>query len=147
MKLTKKFWVSLLGCVLVLLPVMISCSETKTTPQPATDKYKVPDAPAEYLSMTNPYTSQEDVTKGGELYQGKCSDCHGEIGEGDEDGDDVAFNDTEWMKTRTDGQLFYIARNGAGPDMEMEAYGPGSDADMSEKKIWQIVSYIRTLAK
>lgn len=110
------------------------------------ETYNVPDAPAEYQSRTNPNTSKKDLKKGKRYYKGKCADCHGEKGEGDEDdADSVAFANKKWMKTRSDGQLFYTIMFGAGEDSDMEAFGPESDAGMSEKKIWQLVAYLRTL--
>ena len=108
-------------------------------------KYRVIEVPAEYLDAKNPHTTAKDLKKGERYYQGKCSECHGEEGEGDEGGDAVAFNDKEWMATRSDGQLFYVISEGAGEDSEMEGYGPEWDAGMSEKKMWQMVTYIRTL--
>ena len=117
-----------------------SDASDKNNPSP------IPVAPAEYLSMKNKFTSAADIKKGESLYQGKCSDCHGEKGEGDGE-EAVVFNNAKYMKNRVDGQLFYIIREGAGEDEEMEAYGVGSDAGLSDKKIWQIIAYIRTLAK
>jgi len=109
-------------------------------------KYEVPTAPEKYLAMKNPNTSESDLKKGKRYYKAKCSECHGDEGEGDpEDSGVVAFKNAKWMKTRSDGQLFYIAMFGAGKDAEMEGYGPESDAGMSEERIWQIIAYIRTL--
>ncbi|MDP6487179.1 MAG: hypothetical protein QF825_02400 [SAR324 cluster bacterium] len=50
------------------------------------------------------------------------------------------------MSKRSDGQLLYIASEGAGEDAEMEGYGPYSDEGMSEKRVWQMIAYIRQLA-
>ena len=111
-------------------------------------EYKVPTAPAEYLALTNPFTSEQDLARGAKLFAAKCAECHGDEGEGDDDEPDVvAFKNKAWMKTRPDGQLFYIVKEGAGPDSEMEAFGPDSDAGLSEQKLWQIIAFIRTLAK
>ena len=112
----------------------------------ATPEYTIEEAPGEYQSMENPQTSAADLKRGEYLYQNKCSECHGEEGEGDGDGA-VIFNDKAYMTERTDGQLFYIAMEGNGEDAEMEGYGPESDYGMSEKKLWQMVTYIRTLVK
>ena len=112
----------------------------------ATPLYNVPDAPAEYAEKTNVFTSQEDIETGKKYYNKECADCHGESGEGDvDDKSVVAFNSSTWMSKRSDGQLFYIASEGAGEDAEMEAYGPWSEMGYSDKKIWQMIAYIRTL--
>jgi len=111
-------------------------------------KYKVRTAPADFLSKTNPFTSEKDIKDGAKQYKGKCADCHGAKGEGDpEEPHVVAFTNKAWMQTRSDGQLFYITLKGGGSESEMEAWGPDTDAGLSEKKIWQIIAYIRTLAK
>lgn len=116
--------------------------------QPWPSSYKVRTAPAEYLSLTNPHTTDKDIARGAKLFASKCAECHGDEGEGDdEEPEIVAFQNKAWMKTRPDGQLFYIVKEGAGPDSEMEAFGPDSDAGLSEEKLWQIVAFIRTLAK
>lgn len=109
-------------------------------------QYNIPDAPKEYLAMSNPFTSAADLERGESLYQSKCSECHGEQGEGDGEAA-VLFNDLEYLQSRSDGQLFFIAKEGAGDDGEMEAYGDESDYGMSDKKLWQMITYIRTLAK
>ncbi|MCP4298268.1 MAG: cytochrome c [Proteobacteria bacterium] len=109
-------------------------------------KYEIAETPAEYLDLENPYTSQADLKKGEELYQDKCGDCHGIAGEGDDEGA-VVFNNKKYMQSRSDGQLFYISLEGNGEDATMEAWGPDSDYGLSEKKLWQMISYIRQLAK
>lgn len=108
--------------------------------------FEVPDAPAEYLKLKNQYTSAADVKNGKKYYELKCAECHGDSGEGEEDGNAVVFNNSEWMSKRSDGQLFFIASEGAGEDAEMEGYGPYSDEGMSEKRIWQMIAYIKTLS-
>ena len=45
------------------------------------------------------------------------------------------------MKNRTDGELFYITRNGKGDDMPPE----GDRA--KDEDIWNMVNYIRSFAK
>ena len=108
-------------------------------------KTPIRDAPAEFLAMENPFTSEADIKKGARYYKGKCSECHGE--DGTPEDDEPSFNDKERMSTRKDGQMFYIIKFGNGDDAEMEAWGEGSDAAMSDQKIWQMVAFIRTLSK
>ena len=115
----------------------IANSDTPPTP--------IRDAPAEFQAMKNKFTSEKDLKKGKRLYDGKCADCHGEDGTPAED--EPSFKDKKLMDKRSDGQLFYIIKFGNGDDAEMEAWGPESDAALSDQKIWQIVAHIRTLAK
>lgn len=126
----------------IILGVLSVCGSLLFAEAPL---FEVPDAPAEFLKLKNPYTSAADVKNGKKYYERKCSECHGDSGEGEEDGNAVVFNNSEWMSKRSDGQLFYIAAEGAGEDAEMEGYGPYSDEGMSEKRIWQMIAYIRTL--
>ena len=134
-----------------LLPVVLAVLLVFAAAQALADKHAkwdVPTAPEKYLGMKNPNTSDQDLKKGKRYYKAKCSECHGEEGEGDPDDEEaVAFKNAEYMKTRSDGQLFYIAMFGAGKDSSMEGYGPESDAGMKEERIWQIIAYIRTLAE
>ena len=142
----RKYW--LFSGMLVLLGLIGSGPGVAPVLGDGHGKYNVPKAPEKFLAMKNPNTSEEDIKKGQRYYKSKCSECHGEEGEGDPDDEEaVAFQNKDYMKTRSDGQLFYIAMYGAGKDSAMEAYGPESDAGMKEERIWQIIAYIRTLAK
>ena len=110
------------------------------------EKRPIPDAPSEYQSLKNPATTERDINYGKRQYKAKCADCHGEKGEGDEEEPEVPkFNDAAYMAKRSDGQLFYIIKFGAGKEAEMEGFGPGSDAALSDTKIWRIVAFVRTL--
>ncbi len=141
--------ISLLAAVFLLT----ACASTPTSSDsssapPAAPKYVVRNAPDEYQSLANELTSPEDAARGKRQYDAKCSVCHGDNGEGDpDDPESVAFTDRAWMDTRSDGQLFYIIAEGGGDVSNMEAFGAESDYALSEKKIWQIVSYIRTFSQ
>lgn len=135
--------------VLLLVGIIIAWSahQPAWADEGMTEKRKIPDAPAKFLEMKNPFTSPRDIKRGAKQYGSKCADCHGEEGEGDPDEPEVViFKDKAYMATRADGQLFYIIKLGAGEEAEMEAFGPDSDVALSDKKIWQIIAFIRTLA-
>jgi mono/diheme cytochrome c family protein len=51
------------------------------------------------------------------------------------------FTHLDALKGRTDGELFYIIRNGKGEDMPPE----GDRA--KDEDIWNMVNYVRSLAK
>ncbi len=145
---------STISLLLAAVFVLTACASTPTSSTsssaqpPVAEKYGVRSAPDEYQSLTNELTSPEDVAKGQRQYDGKCSACHGDNGEGDpDDPEAVAFTDRAWMDARSDGQLFYIISEGGGDVSNMEAFGPESDYALSEKKIWQIISYIRTFSQ
>jgi hypothetical protein len=53
------------------------------------------------------------------------------------------FTDAAYMKTRTDGQLFYQIFMGGGDRCAMPAFGPESDHAWTEEKIWHMVAFVR----
>ncbi len=113
--------------------------------------HQTPVAPQEYLDMENPI-DEDDVDdvflKGAKrLYKSKCKKCHGAEGDGEGSaaGDieikPTAFNVPGYFEEKSDGQLFWMIELGS-EGTEMEAFGPDSDAGLSEDKIWQLVSYM-----
>lgn len=110
---------------------------------------EVPAAPAEYLKMKNPVKSNKKSEERGEkLFGRKCKKCHGSHGDGKGSSAEglnpmpTAFSKKGYLKTRPDGQLFYIIKEGS-KGTDMEAFGPGTAANLSEKDIWNIVNYLR----
>ena len=51
------------------------------------------------------------------------------------------FTKSQALKNRTDGELFYIIRNGKGEDMPPEGDRAKDD------DIWHLVNYVRSLEK
>ncbi len=86
-------------------------------------------------------------------FKGKCSRCHGLHGRGG--GEEAAsqpvppadLTDAIYMKTRSDGQLFYQILMGGGDRCAMPAFGPESDYAWTEDKIWHLVAYVRLFAE
>lgn len=145
-------------------PVAGQCPEPRSTQR----------APESYLGMTNPLTpSAENVARGRELYAadrsgGSCAACHGVHGGGDGmAGQALAppprnFSCAPTMTALSDGQLFWVIENGAGPFHEPARQGaqqvarPGRRESftamtsyrqqLSDAEIWQLVLYIRSLA-
>jgi mono/diheme cytochrome c family protein len=119
----------------------------------AEEKHEIPEAPAEYLSMTNPINyeevDEEFLKKVGKLYKRKCSKCHGEEGDGKGSKAEffvikpAAFSSPGYLAQRKDGQLFWIMTNGS-DGTEMEPVGPDSDVGLSEENLWQLIAYLRS---
>lgn len=85
----------------------------------------------------------ESLAKGKKLYGIDCAMCHGEKGDGKGDTDMknvTDFTNPDSLKGRTDGELFYVIRHGKG---EMPIEGDRAKDD----DIWNLVNYIRSLAK
>ena len=114
----------------------------------------VPTAPAEFLSMENPY-DPEDVEKkflkkAGKIYKRKCKKCHGTEGDGKgtaaediKDPKPTNFIASGYMEGKKDGQLYWIIQDGS-PDTEMKNFGPGSDVNLSEDEIWRVITFMRS---
>ena len=113
----------------------------------------VPTAPSGTLALQNTY-DPEDVEKkflkkAGKIYKRKCKKCHGSDGDGQgsaaadiSDPKPTAFNIEGYMEGKKDGQLFWIIKEGS-KDTEMNAFGPGSDVNLSEDEIWRVITFMR----
>ncbi|HTU35408.1 MAG TPA: cytochrome c [Candidatus Acidoferrum sp.] len=106
--------------------------------------YKIPD---EALKQPNPVKpSAESIASGKRIYGYDCAMCHGASGggKGDLAGDmKLQIADLRAPKSlegKTDGELFYVIKNGKG---DMPAEGTRAKPD----QIWDMVNYIRSLAK
>lgn len=115
--------------------------EPATTPDQA--------APASPAALTNPVTpTPESQAHAKMIYGMDCAICHGEKGNGK--GDLVGdmhltikdFNDPTGIKTKSDGDLFTIIKNGD-DKVKMPAEGPRA----KDQDIWNLVIYIRSLSK
>ncbi len=106
-------------------------------------------APADYLRMGNPLPpSDRNILAGKTLFlvdakPFPCQACHGLKG----DGLGIAFKPeaptprnfacAQTMKDISDGQMFWIIKNGS-PDSQMPAY-----KELEEDQIWQLILYLR----
>ena len=103
--------------------------------------------PPEAVHMANPIKpTAESKAHATKMYGYDCAMCHGESGNGK--GDVVAdlklslkdFTDPAALKDMTDGEIFYIIKNGKG---QMSGEGDRAKPD----DIWNLVIYVRSLAK
>jgi mono/diheme cytochrome c family protein len=110
----------------------------------SSDEYKIP---AEAKNQANPVKpTPESLAHGKKMYGLDCAMCHGKNGDGK--GDIAAdmkskvtdFTDATTLKNVTDGELFYIIKNGKG---EM----PPEGSRVNSSGIWNLVNYVRSLAK
>ena len=99
--------------------------------------------------MKNPVpSSPESIAKGKELFTKNCRFCHGADAKGNgpmapEGTHPSDLTDAKWDRGSTDGEIFLVIRDGAGPKMDMKGY----KSKMSETDIWNVVNYLRSLAK
>ena len=108
----------------------------------------------EARTRTNPLPATEDtIEKGKRLFHGKafCVTCHGKDGKGF--GGDIEpgtlkgplprnFTDKEWQSARTDGELFWILKNGS----KGTAMAPFVPLILTEEEAWQVLRYVRSFA-
>jgi mono/diheme cytochrome c family protein len=106
-----------------------------------------PGGSPEARKVRNPVApTTASVEKGAQLYQKNCEFCHGPGGLGDgrlapKGVHPANLTDEEWVRGSTDGEIFAVIANGAGPEFKMK----GVKGRVSDTDIWNIVNYIRTL--
>jgi len=123
-----------------LLPFSLSMQ------QPA-DPQAAPDIPPEAKRMVNPVKpTPESQAHAKKVYGYDCAMCHGENGNGK--GDLVAdlklvvkdYTDPAALKDMTDGELFYIIKNGRGKM-------PGEGDRAKPDDMWNMVILVRSFSK
>jgi mono/diheme cytochrome c family protein len=106
-----------------------------------------PGGSAEGKKMKNPVASSPDSIKAGQaLFQKNCRFCHGADAKGNgpmapEGTHPSNLTDDKWDRGSTDGEIFLVIRDGAGPKFDMKGY----KSKMSETDIWNVVNYLRSL--
>jgi mono/diheme cytochrome c family protein len=130
--------------LLGLLSVAFALRAQKDQPPAKAPEYKIPPEAAAKENPVKP--TAESIAKGKKMYGIDCAMCHGEKGDGKGDmGSDYKnmpdFTNADTLKNRTDGELFYITRNGKGDDM------PPEDSRAKDEDIWNMVNLIRSFAK
>jgi mono/diheme cytochrome c family protein len=131
---------------LLLLPAgfFSSAQETQKPAEKVAAEFKIP---PEAVKQPNPVKpSPASVAQGKKIYGYDCAMCHGADGDGKGDlAVDMKlkvsdYRDPGALKDRTDGELFYIIKNGKG---EMPPEGDRAKPD----DVWNLVNFIRSLAK
>jgi mono/diheme cytochrome c family protein len=101
----------------------------------------------EAKKMKNPVASSPDSIKAGQaLFQKNCRFCHGANAKGNgpmapEGTHPSDLTDAKWDRGDSDGEIFVVIRDGAGPKFDMKGY----KSKMSETDIWNVVNYLRSL--
>jgi mono/diheme cytochrome c family protein len=118
-------------------------AQEAASPAPA-PAFKIPAEAARQVNPVKP--SAETLAHAKKVYGYECAVCHGDDGGG---AGDMAknikakmpdFRDPTALKGLTDGELFYIIKNGKG---EMDGEGPR----LKPEDTWSMVNYIRSFGK
>ena len=103
-------------------------------------------APATEAGKKNPVAvSESSLAAGQKIYAKRCVECHGKTGNGDgPDAADLGIHPAKLsdpaIRQQTDGELFWKITVGKKP---MPKYG----ARLSPTDRWNVINYLRTLAK
>ncbi len=103
-------------------------------------------APKAADDLKNPIVGNTDALKEGKtLYVSYCTPCHGEKGKGDgvaaaSLSTKPADHSSDYVQKQSDGALFWMITEGRNP---MPTYKQA----FSDQQRWELVDYIRTLAK
>jgi mono/diheme cytochrome c family protein len=138
-----------LSTVLCAVPAFIFLAAATVNAQ----DHKTAVAPADYLAMENPFDAEDpddDVIKAAKrIYKRKCKKCHGADGDGQGSAaEDIEIKPTDfttagYFEEKQDGQLYWILEKGS-EGTEMEAFGPGTDTNLSEEEMWKLITYMRS---
>jgi mono/diheme cytochrome c family protein len=129
----RSFSISLVVGFIVLCTLAVGAQTKGGNPQAAALKNPVP-------------ATIKSVDDGRKLYQTHCRHCHGATGVGDgplapKNPSPANLTDAQWDHGSSDGEIFWIISNGAGPGSEMKA----KKGELSATDIWKVVNYVRTL--
>ena len=138
---------------LIFFAVLIGSAPTFADHEPVKaecpQKRQTPKAPDEFLNLVNPLpVTAKRIEKGKLIYQSlssplQCKHCHGINGDGaghmglEANPPARNFTCSVTMKTISDGQMFWVIRNGI-PGTAMPGY-----PDLADWKIWVLIHYIR----
>ena len=140
----------------LMVGVLLSAEDLTWAADKAVMRPRVPRDQIEAArAVTNPLpASEEMIAKGKALYEGKafCKVCHGPDGKGL--GKDIApgslkgplprdFTDKKWQAARTDGELFWILKNGS----KGTAMAPFIPLILTEEEAWQVLRYVRSFGQ
>jgi len=128
--------------VVVFLFAAVYAAAQVTNPTHKTSYTPVPVADARQPNPVKP--TAESLESGKKIYSYDCASCHGATGDAKTE---VAkeirlpdLSDPAALKERTDGEIFYVLKNGRG---NMPAEGNR----VKTEQLWDLVNYTRSLAR
>lgn len=132
---------------LLLLTIPAVSQQPSSSPAPAQSTPSYSAIPVEATKVPNPVkATPESLARAKRWWALDCEMCHGKSGDGKgETAKDmkltlVDFTDPATLKDHTDGELFYVIKNGHN---DMPAEGPR----IKTEENWDLVNYVRSLGK
>ncbi|MGE0444119.1 MAG: cytochrome c [Vicinamibacterales bacterium] len=108
---------------------------------------QTPGGNAAAARVKNPVASSPaSIQAGAASYKKYCSFCHGDAAKGDgrlapKGTTPANLTDATWDRGATDGEIFAVIMEGAGPKFDMK----GFKGRIPDQDAWNIVNYIRSL--
>jgi len=101
----------------------------------------------EAKKLKNPVASSPDSIKAGQAsFQKYCRFCHNADAKGNgpqapKDTHPPDLTDAKWDRGDSDGEIFMVIKEGAGPKFDMK----GFKSKMTDQEMWNVVNYLRSL--
>jgi len=106
-----------------------------------------PGGSPEGKKLKNPVASTPESIKAGQAsFQKYCRFCHNADAKGNgpmapKDTHPSDLTDAKWDRGSTDGEIFLVIKEGAGPKFDMK----GLKSKMTDQEIWNVVNYLHSL--
>lgn len=117
--------------------LVVVCAGVIAASMPLSAQRPLASTDAQLGVETNPHDTPEDVAAGKAIFTSRCANCHGPEGEGDR-GPDLTRN--VYRHGNSDRAIFMNILSGI-PGTGMPS------VRLSDKEMWQIVAYVRTLRR
>ena len=134
-----------LPAFLIFVPALSAQQQPSTPPAPKPPTYDA--MPVSAAKEPNPVKSTpESLTRAKKWWNLDCAMCHGKEGDGKgETAQEMKLNVVDFtnpatLKDRTDGELYYIIKNG---HQDMPPEGPR----IKTEEGWDLVNYVRSFSK
>lgn len=108
---------------------------------------QMPGGSPEARKLKNPVPpTPASIKAGAETFQKYCKFCHGAGAKGDgpmapKGSHPANLTGDEWKRGSSDGEIFSVIRDGAGPEFVMK----GFKSKLTDKEMWNVVNYLRSI--
>jgi putative copper resistance protein D len=106
-----------------------------------------PGGSPEGKKLKNPVASSAaSIAAGQQAFQKRCAFCHGKDGAGNgpmapKGTSPSNLIDETWDRGDTDGEIFLVLRDGAGPKFDMKGY----KGKVPDSELWNVVNYLKSI--